>query len=114
MKQLRRSQPSLGDVTIQDPRLNIERTLPITVLELRDGRLHLEATAEFRTAGSVRDDDVITIRDPGGRTVLRTWADTGGRVWDVEAGERFTLTLPVSLGGHRPLVTGDSTLAVDL
>lgn len=104
----------LGTVTIYDPRLDIDRTLPVTVVELRDGRLYIEATAEIAVAGSIRDDDVLTVRDPDGRTVVRTWIDTGGRAWDLRAGERFTLTLPMSVGGHRPLVTGDSTINIDL
>jgi hypothetical protein len=104
----------LGTVVIRDPRLGIDRRLDITTLELRHGRLYVEATGEITAAGTIQEDDVFTIHDPDGRTVMRTWLDTSGVTYDVEDGERFTLMLPISLGGARPLVTGDSTLDIDL
>lgn len=89
----------LGTVVIHDPRLDIDRHHDITKLELRDGVLYLEAETIIRVAGSIEDSDVVSIHDPGGRLVTRYWLTLGHRGYELTEHDRFTLMLPISLGG---------------
>lgn len=102
-----------GTVVIHDPRLGIDRHLDITTLDLRDGALYVEAETIIRVGGSIEDDDVVSIYDPDGRLVTRYWLTVTGHCTFSER-ERFTVTLPISLGGPRGMALADSTININL
>jgi hypothetical protein len=99
--------PSLGWLQIYDARLETHHRLPITLLALKEGHLHLEASAVIEVAGTIRDDDVVTILDPEGKVVSRYWIGLSGAPLNLVPGESFTLLQRLGLGGPRGVIMGD-------
>lgn len=105
---------ALGTVVIADPRLGIDRHLTIKTLDLRHGVLHIEASTVVPVGGTVQEDDIVSIYDPAGTLTTRFWATFPSPCPPFEAGDRFTLVLPIPLGGPRGIAFADSTINVDL
>ncbi len=102
-----------GSVSVYDSRLDIDHKLEIQTLELRDGQLWIEATADALKGGTIEDSDVVTIHDPNGAIVTRYWI-TMTRPMVIVPGYHLTLLLPISLGGPRGIALCDSSLDVAL
>ncbi|MCX4816738.1 hypothetical protein OG601_47320 [Streptomyces sp. NBC_01239] len=101
---------TLGTVVVHDARQDIEHRLDIKKIAMRDGALQVEAHAVMRHDGSVEDGDVISIYGPDRRIVTRYWLSLPGVGYSFVARDRFTLLLPISLGGPGGMAFADATL----
>lgn len=97
---------SLGTLGIYDSRRDVDIKLPITKLELRSGRLEVEASCVVDVRATAMDNDVATIYDPAGNIVCRYWISLGDVTYNLIPGYHFTLMQRIALGGARAMSAG--------